>query len=207
MQSDLFGQVETLPLENASVQLYRQWLNGNTAESLFDELRQNVNWQQPTIWVAGKRHKIPRLQAWYGDSHSTYRYSHTTFTANPWLPPLSKLKSKLESFCHARFNSVLVNLYRNGSDSMGLHADNEPELGPTPLIASITLGASRKFVFKSTSKNSKQRFGLTLNHGDLLIMAGETQKYWLHGLPKTQAPIGDRLNLTFRWVRPSTDRQ
>lgn len=139
----------------------------------------------------------PRLSAWYGDA--AYTYSGKTRQPHAWMPILDALRQRIEIACQARFNSVLLNLYRNGQDSMGLHSDDEPELGPEPLIASLSLGAERRFVLRHKTLTD-QRHTLTLAHGSLLLMAGRTQHAWKHGLPKAKSVAEPRINLTFRWL-------
>lgn len=134
----------------------------------------------------------------------TYQYSGKTLTTKPWTPALLKLKTELETFCKnrlgdIRYNSVLCNLYRDGQDSMGWHSDDEPELGKNPIIASISLGETRPFKLQH-KKDKKLKWQVPLEHGGLLIMAGETQHYWRHHIPKSQRPLKPRINLTLRWV-------
>jgi alkylated DNA repair dioxygenase AlkB len=202
MQQGLFDDSGELPLCAAQVSLYRQWLDLATAETLFSQLRDALVWQQPEIYVAGRTHKIPRLQSWYGDPEAIYTYSRQTFVPLPWTTALMELRLRMEAFCNTSFNSVLANFYRSGTDGMGFHADDELELGSRPIIASLSLGATRKFVFKSKDPMAQQRYDVNLHAGDLLVMAGDTQRHWHHGLPKTRLAVGGRINLTFRCVQP-----
>jgi alkylated DNA repair dioxygenase AlkB len=201
-QQSLFSQPgwQALPLTSASVRLWRSWLNGAEADALYERLSRDLQWEQPSLTIAGKTHRIPRLQAWYGDGNAVYRYSDSTFTPTPWTTALADLKNHLEIVCGARFNSVLANWYRDGADGMGFHADNEPELGPQPLIASLSLGGARRFVLKPTRTLDAEPVSLELGNGDLLEMAGQTQHFWRHGLPKTTRPVAARINLTFRLI-------
>lgn len=201
MQGNLFSDVIQLPLRRANVTLHRQFLGEEEAANLYMTLQRSLAWQQPEISVAGRVHKIPRLQAWYGEPEAVYTYSKRTFVPVYWTEELSGLRRKLEGACHALFNSVLANVYRSGADGMGLHSDNEPELGAQPVIASLSLGCARRFVFKSIEE-AKQTYSVDLRAGDLLVMAGDTQRHWRHGLPKTRRPVGGRINLTFRYVQP-----
>lgn len=155
-----------------------------------------ILWHQGEITLFGKRHPIPRLQAWYGDR--PYGYSGLTLPAQPFTPALMAIKTTLEDFCGYAFNGVLLNQYRHGQDSMGWHSDDEPELGQNPAIASLSWGASRKFHLRH--KRTRETIHLTLESGSLLIMAGETQHHWQHQIPKTKKIIGDRINLTWRYV-------
>ena len=147
----------------------------------------------------------PRLSAWIGDADATYRYSGTRFVPHPWSPSLQVLRDRVAEACGARFNSVLANLYRNGDDAMGLHSDDEPELGAQPIIASVSLGAERRFRFRqrvSRGMRASPPVGLTLAHGSLLHMAGGTQHHYQHDLPRSAAVVGPRINLTFRLIHP-----
>ncbi len=204
MQGDLFhGEtVQHLPLHDAKVDYYPGWLKSQQATTLQQLCVAEMNWQRPLIRVAGKFHKIPRMQAWVGNAEAVYRFSQKTFIPEPWTPFLEKIKRLIELQCNAQFNSVLLNRYRTGTDGMGFHADDEKALGPEPVIASLSLGATRKFVFKSINKRDNN-VAVELRHGDLLIMAGTTQQYWHHGLPKTQTYCEERLNLTFRFIHPT----
>jgi alkylated DNA repair dioxygenase AlkB len=191
---------EVLPLPSASVRLWRGWLADKEAHALYERLSATLQWEQPSLTIAGKTHRIPRLQAWHGDADAVYRYSGTTFTPAPWTPELLYLKQRLEAACDARFNSMLANWYRTGSEGMGFHADKEPELGPEPLIASLSLGGARRFVLKPVPKLEVESLSVCLGNGDLLEMAGTTQRYWRHGIPKTTRAVAARINLTFRFI-------
>jgi alkylated DNA repair dioxygenase AlkB len=169
-------------------------LNEAEADALFATLRRSVPWRQE----AGRGRPFPRLTAWYADAGLTYSYSGVTHHSLPWLPELLGVKDKIEQAAEARFNSLLLNLYRNGNDSIGMHADDEPELGANPVIGSVSLGAVRQFVLKH--RKSREKIVLELPHGSLLVMAGTSQQYWLHGVPKTARPVGERINLTFRRI-------
>ncbi|WP_250884046.1 alpha-ketoglutarate-dependent dioxygenase AlkB [Glaciecola sp. XM2] len=201
-QKALFtSDFEQLPMPNAQVYLIENWIKPATADKLFMHFHRALAWEQPSIRLFGKTMKVPRLQAWYGDAEAGYTYSGLKMEPLPWEPQLAKLKSYCEQTCSTSFNSVLANLYRNGSDSMGLHADDEPELGRHPVIASVSFGQTRRFDFKH--KQTKEKVSVDLNHGSLLIMRGETQDYWQHGINKTKRIDKARLNFTFRFVHPS----
>jgi alkylated DNA repair dioxygenase AlkB len=147
----------------------------------------------------GKEILLPRLTAWYGDENARYKYSGIVNIPLPWTEELLLIKHKVEEISQTKFNSVLLNYYRNGNDSMGWHSDDEKELSTNPTISSVSFGATRNFQFKHKSvKKSNQNF--LLNNGSLLIMKGETQHNWLHQVPKTKTIIGERINLTFRAV-------
>lgn len=191
---------QTLPLPSASVRLWRGWLTHQEASELYERLCATLQWDQPTLTIAGKTHRIPRLQAWHGEADAIYRYSGTTFTPAPWTHELLALKQRLEAACGARFNSMLANWYRTGSDGMGFHADKEPELGPEPVIASLSLGGARRFVLKPVRQLEAESLSVDLCNGDLLEMGRTTQRYWRHGIPKTTRAVEPRINLTFRFI-------
>lgn len=171
------------------------------ARSILTWLTSNIEWQQEKIFIAGQYRTVPRLVAWYGDSAAVYRYSGIDHQPRPWIDKLYDLQQRMEAFAQTQFNSVLLNFYRDGQDSMGWHADDEPELGSEPIIASLSFGAARRFCFKSRDRLHPQKYDLELDHGSCLIMSGNCQKHWLHALPKTAKPIGPRINLTFRWIK------
>lgn len=154
---------------------------------------------QPTIRVYGRECRTPRLVAWYGEAGYSYSgQTHPPLAMPPWL---EALRNSVESVTRVRFNSVLANYYRDGRDSVAWHADDEPELGSEPMIASVSLGASREFAIKPRARADARRWRVMLDHGDLLLMRGRSQLDYLHALPKTSKPVGPRLNLTFRQSR------
>jgi alkylated DNA repair dioxygenase AlkB len=161
---------------------------------LFDELMALTPWRHEVATVMGRRVPIPRLTAWHGEAG--YVYSGIRMTPAPWNAPLLELKAVAEACAGRAFNSVLLNLYRDGRDSVSWHADNEPGLGRNPVIASISLGAVRRFQMKH--RGSGERVALDLPPGSCLVMAGATQHHWLHQIPKTGREVGARINLTFR---------
>jgi alkylated DNA repair dioxygenase AlkB len=170
------------------------FLDVNEADQLLTCLLESVPWKQE----GPKGRMFPRLTAWYANSGVSYSYSGVTHQPSPWLPVLLDLKTRIETAARAQFNSLLLNLYRDGRDSIGMHADDEPELGVNPVIGSLSLGAVRRFVLKH--KTTSERMTFDLPHGSLIIMAGTSQHHWLHGLPKTMRPVGKRVNLTFRQI-------
>ncbi len=167
------------------------------ADELLQRLISHVPWRQESIYLFGKWIPQPRLQAWYGDMDYTYSGLHQS--ARPLLPELAVLRERCAQIAEQSFNSVLLNYYRHGQDSMGWHQDNEPELGTNPVIASVSLGESRRFVLKNLHCKSKIEFNLT--HGSILIMAGDLQHHWQHCVPKTRTTKEARLNLTFRLIK------
>lgn len=187
-----------MELLGADLTLHERWLGPEDAARLFAELRETTAWRQESIRVFGRVHAVPRLQAWYGDEGVTYAYSGLHLEPLPWTAPLAELRARLhETLPEASFDSALVNLYRDGRDSNGWHADDEPELGPRPTIASLSLGAVRRFRMKPR-RGDAPPLSLDLAAGSLLVMAGTTQRDWLHAVPKTARPVGERINVTFR---------
>lgn len=184
-------------LPGATLWFSPQWLPLEAADALFDQLLAEIPWEVHRIRLFGREVDSPRLSCWMGDADAAYRYSGTRFVPHPWHPALRMLKQRLENEFAVAFNSVLANRYRNGRDAMGWHSDDEPELGAAPVIASISLGATRRFVLKHR-RQSERKLELPLPHGSLLLMSGETQRHYRHALPRTVKPVGERINLTFR---------
>ena len=206
MQYDLFGADATdtpglLPLKDGYVSYDPAFLTSPQADYYLACLLATLAWRQDHIKLYGKEVKIPRLQAWYGDADALYQYSGLRMSPNPWTEALTRLKVLCEKRCGQSFNSVLANCYRDGQDSMGWHSDNEAELGAQPVIASVSLGQARNFDFRHNTSGEKYR--QVLGPGSLLLMAGDTQRHWQHGLAKTTKLLGPRVNLTFRYVFPT----
>jgi alkylated DNA repair dioxygenase AlkB len=176
---------------------------GASPARLFSALRSELDWREETIFIFGREVRQPRLLAWYGDPEARYRYSGRLHHPLPWTARLLELKQIVEGFAGAPFNSVLANLYRDGNDSMGLHADDEPELGERPVIASLSLGEERTFRLRHRRDRRIASRQLTLASGSLLVMAGDTQRNWKHEVPKSRRALGPRINLTFRQVQPA----
>lgn len=190
---------QDLHLPDAEISLCKGWLPNSA--SVFHELHQQLDWRQPSLTLFGRSHKIPRLQVWMGDSSRLYRYSGRTFVPDAWLPCLDQLRLVLSELLAAPFNSVLANLYRDGRDGVGWHADNEPELGSEPCIASVSLGAARRFCLRRRNGAVSRPVGVELGAGDLLVMRGATQSHWLHACPKTRKAVAPRISLTFRYIQ------
>lgn len=169
-------------------------------DAWFARLREEVTWERHRIVMFGREVDSPRLSSWVGDSDAVYTYSHTRFVPRPWTPSLAALRDTVSVLCNASFNSVLCNLYRDGADSMGWHSDDEPELGPEPVIASLSFGAARRFRLRHR-RDASQTFELALASGSLLVMAGATQRNYRHDLPKARRIVEPRINLTFRSIR------
>lgn len=185
--------------------LIEHFIPDDIADNYCQSLLNDIQWQEEHYTIYGKRVTAPRLVAWYGDQEATYRYSGITHTPLPWLPLLAKLKNQIEKQSQHTFNSVLCNLYRDGQDSMGWHADKEPELGKNPYIASLSLGDTR--VFKFRHNKTKQTMDVLLENGSLLLMGGELQHHWRHSVPKTTKVKQPRINLTFRKILELDDSQ
>ncbi|EKO3955374.1 alpha-ketoglutarate-dependent dioxygenase AlkB [Vibrio fluvialis] len=200
MESENFSlfadEPQWLPITDGKLLWVEHFLTPTQADHAFSVLTQELDWQQEAITLFGKSVLQPRLQAWYGDK--AYTYSGLTMQPKTWTPMLADLKQRCELLAGQAFNSVLANLYRDGQDSMGWHQDNEPELGQQPVIASLSLGETRRFVLRHL--HSKEKLELPLSHGSLLIMAGNTQHLWQHCVPKTVRALEPRINLTFRLI-------
>jgi alkylated DNA repair dioxygenase AlkB len=205
-QPRLFPAIERPALPDADVVYWPTAFAMPTAERLLREVETTTAWRQETIQMYGKAVPIPRLSAWYGDPGCAYSYSGIDMTPAPWTSALAAIKSHVERVAVADFNSVLCNLYRDGDDSVAWHADDEPELGPRPVIASVSLGATRTFCLRHRD-DPERRWQIDLEHGSLLVMQGSTQRHWLHQLPKTTRRVGRRINLTFRVIHPMAKPQ
>ena len=178
--------------------LIKQFYRLPESDQLFAALEKNLAWQEEAIFIFGKWVNVPRLMCWYGDPDAYYCYSGVNHQPMPWTEQLQAIRARLEQECQCTFNSVLANLYRDGKDSMGCHADDEKELGLNPVIASLSLGDER--LFKLHHKKSKETLDIALGHGDLLVMAGTLQHHWMHSVPKTRKLKTPRINLTFRKI-------
>ena len=194
----LCAKLDSLRLPDSQLEYYPRFLGAQQADQYLNALLDRASWHNNIITIFGKSHPEPRLSAWYGDPDALYSYSGLTLKPQPWLIELRELQARLAERLNLSFNSVLLNYYRNGQDSMGWHSDDEPELGPEPVIASISLGVTRRF--RLQHKKTKQSYGLDLEHGSLLLMSGPTQRHWRHQIPKTKTVVGVRLNLTFRQI-------
>ena len=192
--------LERIPMQDAEVYYLRELFLAQTAEAIMNQLINEVRWRAENIVVWGKTYPQPRLTAWYGDNGINYTYSGIQLVALPWTDTLIDIKNRIEKFAGTDFNSVLLNYYRSHRDSMGLHSDDEPELGRRPIIASLSLGEQRTLVLKHKTKRDLKSVRLKLASGSLLLMKGDTQHYWKHGIEKEKRPCGPRVNLTFRRV-------
>jgi alkylated DNA repair dioxygenase AlkB len=174
--------------------------------ALFAQLRAEIAWEQHHLRIFGRTLASPRLSCWIGDADAVYTYSRTRFEPRPWTPLLAALRTALRDCCAQDFNSVLCNLYRDGRDSMGWHSDDEPELGAEPTIASLSLGATRRFRLRH-KRDPSSHLELNLPAGTLLVMSGATQRHYRHDLPRALRVAGPRINLTFRCVAVGEARE
>jgi alkylated DNA repair dioxygenase AlkB len=193
-----------IALDQADLQYWPQWVDEEVAQGWLRTLLHETPWTQPQIRLYGRQFTVPRQVAWYGDASARYRYSGLVHEPLPWTPLLSEIRDLIQPKVGAPLNGVLLNLYRNGQDAMGWHSDDEPELGPEPLVVSLNLGATRRFDFRRKG-TSRIEHSIELKHGSLLVMRGPTQHYWQHQIARTRKVTEPRLNLTFRqlFVRQS----
>lgn len=216
------GECQRISIERGELLFWPNWLSDMVADKLQQTLRKRVTWLRPAIRIAGHSIPIPRLNALYGDEGRRYAYSGIHLPVNQWLPELEALRQQVNEVGdshldavpggdHRLFNSALLNLYRSGRDSVDWHSDDEPELGDQPVIATVSLGASRRFDLRPRHRpgadgdrplthRGRQTMHLDLPHGSLLIMAGDMQRYWQHRVAKINAQVGERISITFRWV-------
>ena len=200
--SDLFPEARELLPNDGSASYHGSVFPTEQADQLFTSLQIHIPWEHDEVFLFGKRIVTARQVAWFGDEGCHYTYSGKTHLATPWTPELQVIKTKIEELTGTLFNSCLANLYLEGEQGMGWHQDNEKELGPEPTIASVSLGAERRFDFRHKEHGDKVQ--ILLAHGSLLIMSGSTQTYWQHQLPKTKKVTTPRINLTFRTISPSS---
>ncbi|RFS23304.1 alpha-ketoglutarate-dependent dioxygenase AlkB [Chitinophaga silvatica] len=203
VQGSIFDDenVINIPLLNGEMDYYPKFFSEQESNALMQALRASLDWKQESMKLYGKDILFPRLMAWYGDAGSNYSFSGRNYTPVPWTTELLEIRNRLTPLCGKTFNSVLANLYRNGNDAMGWHADDEPELGPHPIIASVNFGATRKFRLRYKN-NHQLTYELPLSHGSLLVMKGTLQEFWEHQIPKTKKVLSERINLTFRHITP-----
>lgn len=202
MTGDLFNNAAScfqLDLPGADIVYYPCFIEAAKADDLFQSLFDDIQWQEESISVYGKQYPVPRLSAWYADNRLSYEYSGLKKEGLPWVPVLHSLREQLKTVTSTPFNSVLANLYRDGNDGVGWHADDEPELGMNPVIASLSFGQERTFQLKHKKDNNLKQ-SIVLEHGSLLLMAGATQHNWQHQIPKSKKIKRARINLTFRQI-------
>ena len=178
-----------------------KWQNINWEEEAAEELAWvNIPWKRDRIKMFGKVHQIPRLSAWHGDPGAAYSYSGIVLDPHPWNEALLQIRTAIGNYVDQYFNSVLLNCYRDGNDHMSWHSDDEKELGQNPVIASVNLGASRRFLLRNKTRKD-QKIEVLLEHGSLLVMQGDCQHRWQHSVPKQKKAAKNRVNLTFRSIR------
>ena len=193
------NDVETIPIQDGELRLYPHIFSPEEKGFFFNQLKENVKWQQEEIKLYGRTIPLPRLTAWFGDAGKNYMYSGITVKPEPWTPTLLEIKNRIEEVSNVTFNSVLLNYYRNERDSVSWHSDDEPELGKNPIIGSVSFGDVRTFQLKHKTDKSLT-ISRDLPDGSYLEMAGSTQHHWLHQIPKRTRRIGPRINLTFRII-------
>lgn len=189
------GNMETIEVKDGTLYLDKEFMPAALADKLMEYLKTTVKWQQK---VTPYGVPMPRLTGYFADKDKHYKYSGIIQIADEWTKPILILKDKVEKAAGTDFNSLLLNYYRNGKDSIGWHSDDERELVPNPIVASLTLGASRNFELKHKDGAKAGRLTLPLTHGSLLVMGGTIQQHWLHAVLKTEEEVGERINLTFR---------
>jgi len=201
---DFFSEangLECIPIKGGELH-YKKYLPlGITSEKALHELIEETPWQSETIVMWGKNFQQPRLVAWYGDAGLDYTYSGIRLNPIPWTKLLLDIKAAVELISGTSFNSVLLNYYRDNRDSMGFHSDDERELGEQPVIASLSLGCERTFLLKHKVDKNLKPLRIKLGSGSFLLMKGETQRNWKHGINKETQACGPRVNLTFRNIK------
>lgn len=188
--------------KEGTVNYYGVVFSARTADACYQQLLNSTPWKNDESAIYGKHIITKRKVAWYSSQAFNYSYSNTNKISLPWTPLLLQLKEKVELVTGEIYNSCLLNLYHDGSEGVGWHSDNEKSLKPCGAIASLTLGAERRFAFKH--KKSQETINLMLQHGSILVMKGETQQHWLHRLPPTTQKHSPRINLTFRTIIKSS---
>lgn len=194
------GDCQRIELADGALALYADAF-APEATAWFAALMQEVLWEQHWLTLFGRRIAAPRLSAWYAEPGCSYRYSGLGLAPQPFTPVLEEIRARTEALAGHGFNSVLLNLYRDGADGMSWHSDDEPELGPAPLIASLSLGATRRLLLRRRDAH-QVRLGLDLSDGSLLLMEPPLQRHWQHSVPKTRRAAGPRINLTWRRILP-----
>lgn len=209
-QTDLFGNIISSNInskvnsglnviENGEYLFYPNFFSKSESDLFLQKLKAEILWKQESMNMYGKQVLFPRLTAWYGDNDKPYSFSGITLQPHSWTKELIDIKNKIELIATTEFNSVLLNQYRNGNDSISWHTDAEKKLGVNPIIGSVNFGATRKFQLRHI--NSKEKIEIELTHGSLLIMQGELQHFWQHQVPKTTQKVDERINLTFRKIK------
>ncbi|WP_026978646.1 alpha-ketoglutarate-dependent dioxygenase AlkB family protein [Flavobacterium tegetincola] len=203
-QLDMFGEEtpnngDSTVLQNGEYIYIPNFLGTKTADRYLEAFKNNIEWQQQSMNMYGKQVLFPRLTSWYGENDKAYSFSGITLNPHAWSEELLQIKSLIEPISEVEFNSVLLNRYRDGNDSISWHTDAEKELGRNPIIASVNFGAERKFQLKHNDTQEKHE--IVLKHGSLLLMKGELQHFWKHQVPKQKNITKERINLTFRVIK------
>ena len=209
-QLDIFGHIDKeelatnnesglISIPNGEYIYLPDFFTKSESDKYFQVLKDDILWKQESMNMYGKQVMFPRLTAWYGDNDKPYSFSGITLRPHSWSKELLEIKNKIEPIANTQFNSVLLNQYRNGNDSISWHTDAEKELGLNPIIGSVNFGATRKFQLRHIK--TKEKIEIELTHGSLLIMQGELQHFWQHQVPKTAKKVNERINLTFRVIK------
>ncbi len=191
---------ERIPIDGGGLLLFADAFRSDSAQ-LMDSLRADTHWTRHRLRLFGKTIDAPRLSAWHAEAGCNYRYSGLSLEPEPLSATLCVIRARIETLVGHAFDSVLLNLYRDGHDSMGWHSDDEPELGPAPQIASLSLGATRRFCLRRRGQ-TRTALSLDLENGSLLLMEAPLQQYWQHCIPKTRRETSPRINLTWRKILP-----
>ncbi|RZJ51957.1 MAG: alpha-ketoglutarate-dependent dioxygenase AlkB [Flavobacterium sp.] len=199
-QLSLFSAEEFYDFPKDLLEFREHFLTANESDLLFSQLLENAPWKQRTQTIYDKKVLTPRLTAWYGDSEKSYQLGGSEFEVNAWTPELLSLKNKIQETFGYEFNSVLLNLYRDNNDSVAWHRDKESRYDDRPVIASLSLGQTRKFDFRKLNHH-ESKYSIPLPHGSLLLMKGDLQEHWEHRIAKSNLLMKERINLTFRLVR------
>jgi alkylated DNA repair dioxygenase AlkB len=200
-------RTDRLELPDADVRLQHGVFSAREADDYFARLMVETPWRQDKIAFYGKVFDLPRLQQWYGDEGLSYVWSGIVMNPLPWSPTLLEVKARAEAIAGETFNTVLLNRYRDGNDTVAWHTDDEKELGDEPVIGSVSFGAERDFVLRHSSRKELDDVTLKLTHGSVLVMAGPTQRCWKHSVPRRKRVTDERINLTFRRINPVHDRR
>jgi alkylated DNA repair dioxygenase AlkB len=198
-KDDISGEILSIP--DAEVTFYRNFFSHQESDQLFRVLYHEIKWRQDKMNIYGKEVNLPRKTAWYGDKGHSYSFSGIHLEPELWTPTLLEVKERIEKIAKTQFNSVLLNLYRDGNDGISWHTDAEKELGKNPVIGSISFGGARRFMLRH-KHNKDLKAEVELTHGSFLLMAGATQHFWQHQIPKTAKKVEPRINLTFRVILP-----
>ncbi|HEX8251364.1 MAG TPA: alpha-ketoglutarate-dependent dioxygenase AlkB [Pyrinomonadaceae bacterium] len=190
---------ENYSMPDAEITFYPNFFNKIKSDVMFENLFKEIKWRSDKIKLYGKEFDLPRKTAWYGEQEKSYKYSGIEMFPEPWTPTLLEIKQEIEKVSDTKFNSVMMNLYRDGNDGISWHTDAEPELGRNPTIASVSFGQTRRFMLRHRN-NKELKFEIELTHGSLLLMGGPTQHFWQHQIPKTSRKLKPRINLTFRVI-------